>query len=301
VDRPSRLELSLDELNPKIISSHFFATGKNYPKGFKLKDRYVRDYELELITYSEGAMIINDKYYPVSAGDIILRRPGQYTQGIMPYICYYVSFELKGNVGRNAYAYSIDDEIEFQDYYLNPVLDHIPSITKASDADYYYRIFDTIFDNYVTPSEASAILTKSYILQLLYQLYIDNKNMLETNNVPMTAHHKTIKKVIEYIHQNLTSSLDLKELSQVSRLSPNYLHRIFTKEMGITVNNYITKTKLDKAKKMLLKTELSIADIAVECGFDNIPYFCHLFKKEINKTPGKFRAYYQNVNDENGI
>ena len=287
----NKSNISINEINPKIIHSHFFAQGKNFQNGHKLTARYVRDYELEFITFSEGSMIVDDVLHPIYNGDIIFRRPGQYTQGIMPYVSYYISFEMIGNIHRdsNNYNQKIDDEFPFQDYFSNPLLDDIPVITRTNGSTYYHQIFDTIFDNFINPSNASGLLIKASLLQLLFQLYNDNTNIIANNTLPLTPHRATIKKVIGYIHKNLNKSIDLNVLSEIAELSPNYLHRIFSKELGLPINKYIIHTKLCHAQKLLLKTELTIAEIALECGFENIPYFCYLFKKEIKKTPGEYR------------
>ena len=50
---------------------------------------------------------------------------------------------------------------------------------------------------------------------------------------------------------------------------------------------FITKLRLDKAKDLLIRTDLTISDISAKCGFDNIPYFSYLFKKQIKLSSGE--------------
>lgn len=281
--------ITLHQFNPEIITGHYYWEGKNYPRGHMLKARYVRDYELELITFSEGSMIIDNVTYPVSAGDIIFRRPGQFTQGIMPYVCYYICFDLLGTSERNPKAYVVDDDMKFQNNYSNDVLDQIPTLSRGCNLDKYRLLFDTILDRFINPDVSSALIIKAYILQIMYNLHMDAKNPLLGGKIPFSAHYRAIRKAVKYIEDNMESPLSLSDLSFATGLSPNYFHRIFSREMGITPNNYINKIKLDNAKRLLAKTEMSIADIAMQCGFENVPYFSFLFKKQHKMTPYEFR------------
>jgi AraC-like DNA-binding protein len=68
---------------------------------------------------------------------------------------------------------------------------------------------------------------------------------------------------------------------------------LFTKTMNITINEYITILRLEKAKGCLVTTDSSISEIALECGFENIPYFSYVFKRRVNVSPSQFRKKYR--------
>lgn len=65
--------------------------------------------------------------------------------------------------------------------------------------------------------------------------------------------------------------------------------RLFKKYYNVTVTRYINNYKLQKAKKLLKYTDLNIIEIAYSLGFSEPSYFCRIFKKAYNLSPGKYR------------
>ncbi|MDP4181243.1 MAG: AraC family transcriptional regulator [Bacillota bacterium] len=286
---------SNEELSPRLLKSIFFTQGANLPKGHLLRERYVYDYEFELMVFSEGSMVIEDKTYDIAQGDLIFRKPGQYTQGIMPYSCYYICVDIIGNTGKSPFNYDIYKEQSYQNYCINPILESIPTIFHPPHIEKYQFLFDSILKEFITASPGSELILKSYVLNLIYLLYQDCTNPLINRTVPLSPHYGIIKKVIEYIDENIERKIQLSDLSALSGLSPNHFHNIFTKTMGLTPNVFITKVRLDKAKEYLTRTDLPISEISLKCGFDNIPYFSHIFKKQLNLSPGEFRKMHSYI------
>ena len=76
-------------------------------------------------------------------------------------------------------------------------------------------------------------------------------------------------------------------------MTTSYLCRLFKRELGITVNAYLTKVRVEHSKE-LLKTEEAIADIARLCGFSDQSYFTKVFRQSEGVTPLKYRKNSQN-------
>ncbi|MDF2926333.1 MAG: hypothetical protein K0R57_5247 [Paenibacillaceae bacterium] len=100
---------------------------------------------------------------------------------------------------------------------------------------------------------------------------------------------KAVEEVLRLIHRDYRQDLGLEDLARQVYLSPNYLSRMFKKETGTSIIKYITAYRLDKARELLLKTNMKAVDIAMEVGYDNFSYFCSLFRSYYGTTPGKFR------------
>jgi len=137
-----QIEIENDKFSPIVLECLLFTQGINFPQGYRLEKRYVYDYEIEYFLYSTGGMMIEGNEYPVRTGDIVFRRPGQLVQGIMPYKCYLICFDLLGNTGKSPHLYDFSKEQEFQDYYINPVLDAIPHVFHNPYEERYHKIFD---------------------------------------------------------------------------------------------------------------------------------------------------------------
>lgn len=101
------------------------------------------------------------------------------------------------------------------------------------------------------------------------------------------AHKGAIKRVCEYIHQNVSKNLSLKKLAEIACLSPFHFQREFKKSIGITPHEYLSDTKISASKKMLLKSE-DIADTANRLGFFDQSHFSRIFRKTVGIPPGKY-------------
>ncbi len=282
-------DISINQFSPKVLMSSLFTQGLNFQEGFKLKERYVYDYELEFFVFSKGSMIIDNNYFSISKGDVVFRKPGQYTQGIMPYSCYLICFDLLGNTNKDPETYDFTKEQEFQCNYTNTILDEIPSVFKPSNYMKYLDLFDLVLKEFINPKEYSGILLKSSVLRIIYEISSDIKNPFVNNESVNSAHYMAVKKVMEYIEVNLKGKITLEKLASVANLSPTYFHKVFTDTLGITPTDYIIKVRLDKAKELLVKTNMPVYEVALECGYENIPYFSYAFKSRLNIAPVEFR------------
>ena len=100
------------------------------------------------------------------------------------------------------------------------------------------------------------------------------------------------QKVLPYIHQNLTESFTVSELAQNVSLNPQYMMRLFKKETNMSVLEYVTEQRILRAKELLLSTDSSIENIAVQLGYYNYTYFMKVFKRNMGMSPGQYRKQY---------
>ncbi|MEY2196535.1 response regulator [Neobacillus sp. BF23-41] len=98
-----------------------------------------------------------------------------------------------------------------------------------------------------------------------------------------------VKTICEYIDQNYQENITRTNLAKTVYLSPDYIARIFKKETGISLVNYIIKKRVDIAKDLLMNTDLPVHLISDKVGYENYSYFTKLFKKETNYTPVDYR------------
>jgi len=96
--------------------------------------------------------------------------------------------------------------------------------------------------------------------------------------------------VLSYIEKHYKENITLESVSNAIYLNPNYVSRLFKKEVGVTMSSYIIFKKLEEAKKMLEHTDKSIIDISAATGFTELSYFCKVFKKNVGFTPRDYRT-----------
>ena len=97
--------------------------------------------------------------------------------------------------------------------------------------------------------------------------------------------------VFDYIEANLGAELTLKKLSAVAGLSPNYFSTQFKRINGISLWDYITAKRIEKAVKRIRHSngEYTMLEIALQCGFNNTANFNKAFKKHTGITPSQLR------------
>lgn len=284
----NNVDLPLSSFSPTLISSYLFSPDMTQPKGKKLEYRLVENYEFEFILESHGAMMLNDKEYPLAPNDIVFRRPGQTTQGILPYKCYAIIFKIDHENQKN---FNPEGQ-KILTYYTNPLLDSIPLIFNTPYSEKYVPLFNLIMKEHINPSVTSDIVFKINILQILNLLSYEITNSIELGSVNILGQHTYVRKALEYVKNNWNQEISLDALANNSGLSKNHFLKIFTKALKLTPNDYITKIRLEKAKQMLAMSSDPINVIAMNCGYDNIPYFSYLFKRKIGLSPVEFRKKY---------
>jgi len=98
-----------------------------------------------------------------------------------------------------------------------------------------------------------------------------------------------IEGVIAFIHQHLGEPLSLAQLARYAGYSPYHFVRIFKEKMGISPHYYVSSLRLQKAKDLLLRTNLSVRDIGLEIGQQSLGTFTTRFTERVGVTPATFR------------
>ena len=112
---------------------------------------------------------------------------------------------------------------------------------------------------------------------------------LLTKEHSLSQYSPIIKQALTFIDLNLSSNLTVKKVALEVNLSPDYLTRLFKKELGVTVITYINQKRIYRSLKLLKTTNLSIEEIGDLIGLSNTSYFYTLFKKEIGISPKQYR------------
>ena len=100
---------------------------------------------------------------------------------------------------------------------------------------------------------------------------------------------KPIQSCCDYIHRHLTDEFTLSDLAAAVGYTDYYLTKKFYLEMGIRLNDYIKREKIALAKVLLVTTDRSVQDIAVELNFSTRSFFTRVFKEEVGVSPAEFK------------
>ena len=99
-----------------------------------------------------------------------------------------------------------------------------------------------------------------------------------------------VRKAVTYIRVHLSDQLSLKQIAAGIKVSPSYLSRIFNQEMGESISNFITRTRVEKAAELLAFSRMPVQNVAAYVGFSDLNYFSRCFKKWMGKTATGYRG-----------
>lgn len=132
--------------------------------------------------------------------------------------------------------------------------------------------------------EAKVIKLLMLQLEQYEQLQNQKSDWLKSHDLEKIHHVKS------FIDNNITKSFTLIDLAREAGINDFKLKKGFKEVYGTTVFGYLKDIRMMEAKKMLLKKDIPIADIAMMCGYKFVQNFSNAFKKEFGITPDKFRS-----------
>ena len=101
---------------------------------------------------------------------------------------------------------------------------------------------------------------------------------------------KLIQQCNILMEQNVSNpQFSLSQLSELTGVTSQTLRRKFKDSTGETLSNHLKDLRINRAKKLLLNTDIDLESICIQCGFFNLSSFIRLFKEETGVTPGKYR------------
>ena len=131
----------------------------------------------------------------------------------------------------------------------------------------------------------SQIRKKIVLLQFIHELW--KKGFIVENDT--TGRNTVEKEMVSYIQQNYTGKILLRKFGEQFHLSEKYISRYFKEHFHITLSQYVTYLRLEHAKQMLQETDISVTEVAMQSGYQNISYFIRSFKKTYGVSPLKYR------------
>lgn len=217
-------------------------------------------YDLTFVLSGSLTYFLDGKKYVIEKNDAMLARPNTLRQ------------RLKGNtpVSYVNFNFLANDDIILPDKILmkniiSPTIRHIiSSVPSKRLSPFFY-----------TKEKMTNIL--NYILLEL------------TDSETLRSHNRYIIEIIHYINENIHKPLTLSEICKHVHLTKEYTAKLFKKEMGITLTDFINKNKMKVAKDMIFSTKTDLTEIAVQLGYQNYSYFSRTFKKFFLNSPAEYR------------
>ncbi|WP_347277545.1 AraC family transcriptional regulator [Pseudanabaena sp. FACHB-2040] len=141
---------------------------------------------------------------------------------------------------------------------------------------------------------SGGMMGQLYVESLTQILVIHLLRHYSTLTQPIASQNNSFTRIqleqaIDYIHTYLNRELSLAKLASVVNISPTYFASLFKQATGISPHQYVIQQRVEKAKLMLKKTDLAIADIALQVGFSSQSHLTQQFKRLTGMTPKQIR------------
>lgn len=142
----------------------------------------------------------------------------------------------------------------------------------------------------------SELGTELNMLPILYEkLEKDIVEKIDENNYEEKKYSEAVEKCLKIIERDYDKNITLDEVTKEVAVSKNYFCHVFKKEMHMSIWNYLTKVRLEKAKELLRESDMKSYEIAFKVGYDNPSYFSKIFKKIEKMTSNEYREKHNIV------
>lgn len=211
-------------------------------------------------------------------------RPGDHVAGTFPEEVVYDRLVFEPGFVEK----TLQDETNRADVQLPPALRLALPPVFAS----LWRNIQAAIETPVAYSNAIAGVCGQVLLVLLVETQLENEAVHARS-----GRARAVKRAIAHIDTNIGSNLEVFELAKAAGLSMFHFCRVFKRETGLSVHQFVLERRLACARQMLLGTNEKIASIALECGFSSQSHLTTAFRKRYAVTPRAFRNAIGAKND----
>jgi AraC-like DNA-binding protein/mannose-6-phosphate isomerase-like protein (cupin superfamily) len=234
-------------------------------------------YEMFVILHGVCTFFVQNTLLHMEAGDLCI---------VPPYCIHSMSYPntYHEHIVINFSEQYVDKKIEDE---LNEVISWGKYTPTPEDATYIKDILEDIFAN----AESTDMYNLVYLKTCFDRLFVKMLRTKEQFNkdIKTDTLSRDISRVLEYISHNYYQDITLVEMAESCHVSPSYFSKFFKKTIGMGFKEYVTFTRLTVAENLLKTTDLSIADIAYETGFNDSNYFSLVFRQHYGTPPTDYR------------
>ncbi|MFD0619611.1 helix-turn-helix domain-containing protein [Paenibacillus sp. GCM10027629] len=260
---------------PYITLAHIF----HAPKGWKLKPRVLKQFQLQYVIEGIADYHINGREYVTRRGDLLFHRPNEphhvSTRPDHPYICISIVFHF-GNSGFPIQQL-VDSDSETGSHYTGNYQNHTLE-QKITELVHHYRM----------PDVTDHFHCQSLLTQILLQLSAQKKELVVRSSKKEDANKAKLILIRNYISSHLQEGFEHQELEKLSGWSRNYIIIQFRSTFGMTPMQYLVWIRLEKAKELALQSGLAFGEIANRVGYTNIHAFGKIFKRKTGMSLSQF-------------
>lgn len=271
---------------PEVNDHSFFYIAQHVAPDLEAKMHRHEAWELYFVTHGKGVRMTGDTLMPFAEGDIVLIPPS------MPHYWEY-NPESANDDGEITYLM-----VAFSPKFINNCMSIFPEVRN--------RLYGQIL-----PSEAlkygsagsveikrSLIRMKAFddigrlseMIRLLPIIFTTKDHTLIGKPVKIERDIRRMQKVAEYVMAHYVHGITLDDIAAHIGMNRSAFCTFFKRNKGMTFSRFVTNYRLTTACELLETSQKQVSEICFAVGFNDLPHFERVFKKEIGKTPLRYRS-----------
>ncbi|MBI4975921.1 MAG: helix-turn-helix transcriptional regulator [Spirochaetes bacterium] len=236
------------------------------------------DHDLHYTTKGRGTIFINGTGYPVTAGDIVIVRPGE-------------SFRVTADDGLLERFY-----IHFDSTSSSGPEPLLARRFMVADLNETHMLCTRIVKEKLAGDIHARAMCGALLTELLVPLLRNSRKSTDGGISPQVRKNlERLQQVREHLKQHCTAQVSRRELEDIAQLSINHLERLFKAFSGYTPHQYQLKCRIDRARELFIAGGRTITEIAAMTGYSGLHKFSDSFRKWTGMRPSE---YIKRVNPE---
>lgn len=169
----------------------------------------------------------------------------------------------------------------------HPDFEYMRRALKLGSFDYIlkpidYEELEDILKKAIIRSDANSVV-KAHVHQRARRHFSENAPDIVSNSA------ETIETIKRYVREHIQDEISMEDIAEVVYLNAQYMVRMFKKQEGISILEYITNERIQLAQTLLRETDYTIYQVADRVGYPNYSYFSRVYKKITGKTPQEYK------------
>lgn len=254
----------------------------------RLPHKHIDFLELLYVYEGNGSYMVNDKYYEVKAGDIIVCNAetihGENPDELCNMTTYCIAISNVAFVG-------LKDNSICDDEKTTPV---VSCGFLAGQVGEIFRLVHTLSFDPSHMSDICSCLSCSVLLLTFEILKSRKRNTHSHNRISAAA---TADRIRKYLDNNYRSAVSLDKIAEDLKLNKYYLSHVFKDEFGVSPIQYSMKRRIGEAQNLLMESSMPIGEIADELGFSSVCHLNSMFSQYVGMPPGKYRHSFRKMKE----
>ncbi len=251
------------------------------------------EHQLTLVLKSYGHRVVGDNITPLTSGDMVL------VGGNVPHVWHQDEGEPAAKDGVHAIIIRFRDEFLGHDFLHTPEMEPVRALLKRASRGLQItsKTRQSVASRMETLSTSQGLTRVIGLLGILDEL-AQSKDLKPVSSPGFRPELSAddqgrMGRVFEHIHGHLTEEISRDSVAARASLSPGAFSRFFKTRTGKTLPQYVNELRVGKACSRLAETDDKVADIALDCGFQNLANFNRQFHRLMGASPREYRQQFR--------